>query len=166
MPINIYIELKKHSKEKDLAPNEYKQYFKKLSNMKKYYVEIICKQIIDFCKSNNAQIISTLARNEISQNQNIIYFNNFEGKYSSIDISDEILKSLEYYAYSKNISVEKFYYLNIMNIYKNCNKCMQPLKFEKDKSQAKCANGHTVDYYFNASINVAKACIKNSQNKN
>ncbi len=148
----ILNEIKKHrQKGEKFGEKNHKKYWEKLNHISDYYSHKVSKEIVDFCKENEVEVISITDMNEdINKN-----FTKSVGRYSPIYLRRRIVKYLEYKAFKSSIIITR--------IRKNytaskCYICRGNIK--RKNLEFECENGHKGDYFFNSAMNIAIMCLK------
>lgn len=128
-----------------LAQRDHKNYWKKLYNIWETLAHQTSRQILEFAKENNVEVIIIP---EIVDGDE--YVARKIGKYSPYYLRHRIVNYLDYKSFKESFLIAK---VRSNYIASRCYKCRAKLK--RDNNQmAECENGHKYNYYFNTAMNI------------
>lgn len=143
------IETSKAFTEKDNVTQPNRKYYMHLKHLNEHYAHQVSKEIIEFCKKNQAGII-VLPEYEENFSRISMYRS---GNYSPLHLSIRIRNYLKYKAWVEGILVLE---LRADGTEKQCSICGSPGK--KQGSLFICQNGHQVNRFLNAARNLGAKC--------
>ena len=136
------------------------RYWKKLKNLHEHYAHQISRQIIDYCKIQNASILVLPEYNK--DYGNIILAS--VGKNSPLRLVPSIREKLKYKAWQEGIVVLEVQQHNINSV---CSQC--GAKIRRKGADFQCENGHRGSRYLNMAQNLGQKCLdsfkENQKNK-
>ena len=143
---------------KNYTENNCKHKKEKISKIKNYYAHKVSKQIVDFCKENQVQIIAKPNYEKIKEEtkEAVMFYETEHNRRNPVGLRSKILENLQYKAYKEGILITGVVAASITN---KCYKCGSTVKRE-NTLKFKCEKGHIGDYYFNSAMNVAQRCLK------
>ena len=157
-------EIRKHRKTNpNYSEEDHRNKKEKIYKIKKYYIHKVSRQIADFCKENQVQVIAKPNYKNIKEqkSETVLFYETRNSRNKPIGLSTKILENLYYKAYKEGILMTEVVASSITN---KCYKCGGFVRRKKKKDeytlQLRCENGHQGDYYFNSSMNVALRCLK------
>ena len=138
-------------------PRANARYWEKLRNLNDFYSHSISRQVIEYCKNNNAKII-TLP--EFDRDYSKIIMTK-AGNHSPIHLSTAIREKIKYKAWQEGIVVVELQQHEISSV---CSICGETIK--NKGNEFFCPNGHRGNRYLNTARNLGKKCLKGfEQNK-
>ena len=137
------------AKDNSLHP-DYK-YYKHLKHLNEYYAHQVSREILDFCKENQAGLIVFPEYDE-NFTRMAMYRS---GNYSPLHLSTRIRTYLKYKAWSEGILVLE---VRGEGIGKTCSICKAPGK--KQGREFVCQNGHRINRFLNEARNLGTRCIE------
>ena len=136
------------------------RYWKKLKNLHEHYAHQFSRQIIDYCKEQNASILVLPEYNR--DHGNIIQAS--VGKSSPLRLVSSIREKLKYKAWQEGIVVLEVQQHNINSV---CSRC--GAKIRRKGADFQCENGHRGSRYLNMAQNLGQKCLdsfkENQKNK-
>lgn len=136
------------------------RYWKKLKNLHEHYAHQISRQIINYCKIQNASILVLPEYNK--DYGNIILAS--VGKNSPLRLVPSIREKLKYKAWQEGIVVLEVQQHNINSV---CSQC--GAKIRRKGADFQCENGHRGSRYLNMAQNLGQKCLdsfkENQKNK-
>ncbi len=154
---------KNRQENQNYTENDYKNKKEKIGKIKNYYAHKVSKQIVDFCKENQVQVIAKANYEKIKEKTEdvILFYETKHNRRNPVGLTKKILKNLQYKAYKEGILITGVVAASITN---RCYKCGGYVRRKIQKTdftlKLRCENGHTGDYYFNGAMNVAHRCLK------
>lgn len=136
---------------KKLAERDHKNYWIKLNNISTTTAHKVSKEIVDFAKENDVQVISIAEQVEANE-----FITKKVGRYSPIYLRHKVISLLEYKAFKEGILITRVRSNYTAN---RCYKCRGKIK-RLGKQEAICENNHRSNYYFNTAINVGLMALK------
>lgn len=143
------IETSKTYTDKDNVTQPNRKYYMHLKHLNEHYAHQASKEIIEFCKKNQAGVI-VLPEYEENFSRISMYRS---GNYSPLHLSIRIRNYLKYKAWAEGILVLE---LRADGTEKYCSICGSPGK--KQGSLFICRNGHQVNRFLNAARNLGTKC--------
>ena len=143
------IETSKTYTDKDNVTQPNRKYYMHLKHLNEHYAHQASKEIIEFCKKNQAGVI-VLPEYEENFSRISMYRS---GNYSPLHLSIRIRNYLKYKAWAEGILVLE---LRADGTEKYCSICGSPGK--KQGSLFICQNGHQVNRFLNAARNLGTKC--------
>ena len=143
------IETSKTYTDKDNITQPNRKYYMHLKHLNEHYAHQASKEIIEFCKKNQAGVI-VLPEYEENFSRISMYRS---GNYSPLHLSIRIRNYLKYKAWAEGILVLE---LRADGTEKYCSICGSPGK--KQGSLFICRNGHQVNRFLNAARNLGTKC--------
>lgn len=137
------------AKDNSLHP-DYK-YYKHLKHLNEYYAHQVSREILDFCKENQAGLIVFPEYDE-NFTRMAMYRS---GNYSPLHLSTRIQTYLKYKAWSEGILVLE---VRGEGIGKTCSICKAPGK--KQGREFVCQKGHRINRFLNEARNLGTRCIE------
>ena len=126
------------------------RYWKKLKNLHDHYAHQFSRQIIDYCKKNNAGI---LVLPEYNKDYGSIILSS-AGKNSPLYLVPSIREKLKYKAWQEGIVVLEIQQHNINSV---CSRCGS--KIRRKGADFVCENGHHGSRYLNMAQNLGHKCL-------
>lgn len=138
-------------------PRANARYWEKLRNLNDFYSHSISRQVIEYCKNNNAKII---VLPEFDRDYSKIIMTK-AGNHSPIHLSTAIREKIKYKAWQEGIVVVELQQHEISSV---CSICGEKIK--NKENEFFCPNGHRGNRYLNTARNLGKKCLKGfEQNK-
>ena len=134
-----------------------KKYWMKLKHLNDYYAQTVSRQIVDFCKEQEAGMI-VFPKYDEHYHKGVM---KGSGNFSPIHLSSKIREYLTYKAWKEGILVLD---INAKDTSSVCAVCGQPIvKVDKQRKECICQEGHQCNRYLNTARNTAKKCLEQFQ---
>ena len=134
-----------------------KKYWMKLKHLNDYYAHTVSRQIVDFCKEQEAGMI-VFPKYDEHYHKGVM---KGSGNFSPIHLSSKIREYLTYKAWKEGILVLD---INAKDTSSVCAVCGQPIvKVDKQRKECICQEGHQCNRYLNIARNTAKKCLEQFQ---
>ena len=134
-----------------------KKYWMKLKHLNDYYAHTVSRQIVDFCKEQEAGMI-VLPKYDERYHKGVM---KGSGNFSPIHLSSKIRDYLTYKAWKEGILVLD---INAKDTSSVCAVCGQPIiKIDKQRKECICQDAHHSNRYLNTARNTAKKCLDQFQ---
>lgn len=143
------IEASKKYTEKDNVSQPNRKYYMHLKHLNEHYAHQVSKEILDFCKKNQAGVI---VLPEYDENFSRISMYR-SGNYSPLHLSIRIRSYLKYKAWAEGILVLE---ARADGTEKQCSICGSPGR--KQGSLFICQNGHQINRFLNGARNLGTRC--------
>lgn len=145
------LEKSRASSGEDPNPAANRKYWMKLKHLNDYHSHKFSRQVVDYCKSQNAKILVLPKYDE----QYAKYVMLSAGNFSPIHLSTQIREKLKYKAWREGIVVlelEEHYTSAVCSI---CGK-----KVKRRGGTFTCENGHQGNTYLNTARNLGRKCLE------
>ena len=126
------------------------RYWKKLKNLHDHYAHQFSRQIIDYCKEQNASVLVLPEYNK--DYGNIVMAS--VGKHSPLRLIPSIREKLKYKAWQEGIVVLEVQQHNTGSV---CSRC--GAKIHRKGADFQCENGHRGSRYLNMAQNIGQKCL-------
>ena len=150
------IEASKVFTDKDNVDQPNKKYYMRYKHLNEHYAHQVSREILDFCKENQAGIIVLPEYDEDFYRMTMYR----SGNDSPLHLSTKIRNYLKYKAWAEGILVLE---LRADGIEKYCSICGSPGK--KQSKLFICQNGHQINHFLNGSRNLACKCQQSFQKR-
>lgn len=150
------IEASKVFTDKDNVDQPNKKYYMRYKHLNEHYAHQVSREILDFCKGNQAGII-VLPEYDEDFSRMTMYRS---GNDSPLHLSTKIRNYLKYKAWAEGILVLE---LRADGTEKYCSICGSPGK--KQSKLFICQNGHQINHFLNGSRNLACKCQQSFQKR-
>ena len=150
------IEASKVFTDKDNVDQPNKKYYMRYKHLNEYYAHQVSREILDFCKENQAGIIVLPEYDEDFYRMTMYR----SGNDSPLHLSTKIRNYLKYKAWAEGILVLE---LRADGTEKYCPICGSPGK--KQSKLFICQNGHQINRFLNGSRNLACKCQQSFQKR-
>lgn len=150
------IEASKVFTDKDNVDQPNKKYYMRYKHLNEHYAHQVSREILDFCKENQAGIIVLPEYDEDFYRMTMYR----SGNDSPLHLSTKIRNYLKYKAWAEGILVLE---LRADGTEKYCSICGSPGK--KQSKLFICQNGHQINRFLNGSRNLACKCQQSFQKR-
>ena len=133
----------------DNSPQPNRKYYMRLRNLSQHYAHQVSRQILDFCKENQAEIIVLPDYDQNFTRMAMVKSGNF----SPLHLSSKIRTQLQYKAWAEGILVLE---VRTDGLKDRCSICGGKVK--RKGSEFLCENGHQGNRFLNDARNLGRKC--------